>query len=319
VSSACAQSALRVRSVAPRHVTRLTLAPSASAVRATPSTCDTAEFHELTRLAASLYAGFAVAGKVFRDFECTARGGGLSHHPHALTLHVRSGDIFSNWRDGKHVTTHAGFQHEGFGRGQPPLSFYTTAAAHATPGTNGSLIRLYDRISVATSPDRSNPVVHEMLRRADSSAVSDVFGLPLTLASTESFADDLAHLLCSRNLVLADSSLNAMLTDSPNLRNVYTFSPTSCGRPVPCSPHADGGAAGGRTGARGAGESSTDRLTGHAGQRHWCIAPEATAGNYTVAVRWENTEAQRHEMLHYGRHGGMAPPILVGGAPLSCK
>lgn len=66
----------------------------------------------LVRLCASLYAGFAVEGKVFRDTACAARSGrtedamarfagnvslGLTHQPQTLTMHIRSGDIFSNW------------------------------------------------------------------------------------------------------------------------------------------------------------------------------------------------------------------------------
>ena len=316
----------------------------------TPATCGHShEIQGLVQTAATLYAGFAVPGTVFRDIECASRG--VTHRPHALTIHIRSGEIFTNWcaratplpralaashavgwhlayshcdccavlvrRDGKHVTSHGGFQHEAFSRGQPPLSFYTTAAAHALDLGSGGKKGLYDHVAIATSPDRSNPVVGAMLARPDcagcaeangaeangswpAGARSAALGLPLTLASSASFADDLAQLLCARHLVLADSSLNVMLHESPNLRDVYEFTPWSCPPPVACQPRSSGGG------------------TAASGVRHWCVAPQPSAGNYSVSSMWLNTEAQRREMVTYGSGGAMGPPVLVKGPPLPC-
>ena len=446
---------------------------SGSIVRATPPSCaESAELSDLTRATASLYAGFAVAGRVFRDVRCSApnsatrtRGAvehataprpsppnpapttkpasmttampsdtpsaapalsasgiasassstagsahgsaslGLAHHPRTLMVHVRSGEIFSNWRDGRHVATHAGFQHEAFSRGQPPLAFYTAAALHTLAATshaaastssshtaaytssshassnassNASSVapqRLYGHVALATSPDRSNPVVDAMLllaanhshehhaRHADthassaSSASSDArpdtrpgarpenahipsiaLGVPITLTSSDSFAADLAHLLCATNLVLADSSLTSLLLDSPNLRNVYTFAPSACPPAVPCKRPSSGPSneshhsSGGRPSPASPVTSPTTSpmtapmtspmtspmISPRMSLRHWCVAPRASAGAYSVARRWENTAAQRSEMLTYGAHGGMAPPVLTAGPPLPC-
>jgi hypothetical protein len=93
---------------------------------------------DLVTTTAALYVGFAVRGTVFRQTRCAAPAASplltmhrAPHHPlpsplspNPLDLHaslvtpylplftVRSGEIFTNWRDGEHLTTHAGFQHD---------------------------------------------------------------------------------------------------------------------------------------------------------------------------------------------------------------
>lgn len=98
-----------------------------------------------------------------------------------------------------------------------------------------------------------------------------------------------------------------MLLHSPNLRNVYRFAlQCPAGRPCNSSAAPNGGAL----------------LWGRAGSvRHWCVAPLPAAGEYSVAVRWLHSEAQRMEMLEYAHNGShlqMAPPVLIGGPPLPC-
>ena len=340
----------------------------------------------LLRLCASLYAGFAVPGLVFRDTRCAAATGGgggggggggeggavgegsigqthpSPHHqaPRTLTMHVRSGDIFSNWRDGKHLTSHGGFQHDPYSRGQPPLAFYAAAANHSPrDDVNGTLSFLdeydedeaegnvneggttphthpvpvpvvppalqpiagarhagatYQAAVLATSPDRSNPVSHALLARSNGTALSAALELPLSLSSSESFQDDLTQLLCARHLVLALSSLNAMLLDSPNLRDAYTFepSPDGCGPPRPPCAAGEGDkhhGADARVGMRTRGGGWADPALR---VRSWCLAPQPSAGIYSVARRWENTEEQAREMVEYAR-GQMSPPVLQGG------
>lgn len=342
---------------------------------------DSAGMGALLRLCASLYAGFAVPGLVFRDMQCAAAtrigvggigegavvgkgsgGGGegelrlqspppLRHHaPRTLTMHVRSGDIFSNWRDGKHLTTHGGFQHDPYARGQPPLAFYVAAATHSLRHeANGTSLPVmiaddeedaeaaaaaadlspiagahstgvsYQAAVLATSPDRSNPVAHALLERVNGTALSMPLQMPLSLASSESFQDDLAQLLCARHLALALSSLNTMLLDSPNLRDAYVFQPDGCSPPPPplvtgdCQP--DDAHPANRMHAGGtAGAHATRAWVDPASRvRSWCIAPQPSAGRYTVAQRWEHTDAQVREMLSYAHDGRMNAPMQQGG------
>ena len=93
-----------------------------------------AEAARLVALAAKVYVGFGVPGLVFRDRSCAAISSAASASAHTLHIHMRSGEIFTNWQNGSHLTTHGGFQHEPWSRGQPPLSFYAAVAAHAHPG-----------------------------------------------------------------------------------------------------------------------------------------------------------------------------------------
>ena len=187
-------------------------------------------------LAAKVYVGFGVPGLVFRDRSCAALPSAASASAHTLHIHMRSGEIFTNWQNGSHLTTHGGFQHEPWSRGQPPLSFYAAVAAHAHPGAakqpsstpSPAASGFYDAAVLATSPDRSNPVAHALLQRpGDGSVVSPPLGLPLRLASSDSFLDDLSTILCARHLALARSSLNALLMDSPNLHDLYDYAPTA--------------------------------------------------------------------------------------------
>ena len=137
------------------------------------------------------------------------------------------------------------------------------AAGHVHHARSSST---YDAVAVATSPDRTNPVVHALLERVNGTGLSLPLRLPLVLASSDSFQDDLAHLLCARHLVVASSSLNAMLLDSPNLKDVYEFSAgsDSCGQPQPCvnrsgSTHGGGhGGGGGRDSAGGGGAGAAE-------------------------------------------------------------
>ena len=133
-----------------------------------------------------------------------------------------------------------------------------------------------------------------------------ILGLPLALSSSTSFQDDLAQLLCARHLVLARSSLNVMLLDSPNLRDVYTFQ-TTCGPPVECADL-----------ARRSNSSGSFAMTSTSAHRTWCLAPRSSAGAYSVGTKWVNSEMQRQEMLSYAMGGGMLPPVQVSGPPVPC-
>ena len=299
--------------------------------RETPPQCaSSSALGQLVQRTATLYAGFGVAGYVFRDTPCGARSIGAGSQ---LVVHVRSGDIFSNWRDGEHVVTHGGFQHDPSSRGQPPLPFYASVVAYgalsaaarrppsgtaagggagagskeggggeggaAGAGAREEASTAFGSVLLATSPDRSNPVVHAMLTRANGSATSASLGVPLELSSSASFQQDLSQLLCATNLALARSSLNFMLFDSPNLRNVYSFDSKlgACANAVRCAPPAE--------------------TTVAAGLRRWCVTAPKAAGAYSVDARWVNSDAQQREMLEYGR-GTMLPPALVAGPPLPC-
>ena len=266
------------------------------------------EMNEIIRMFSTMYVGFGVPGKVFRDTVCEQPA------TPTLTMHLRSGEIFTNWKDGKHIITHGGFQHDPTSRGQPPLAFYQSAARHALTGndrrddTGESHLRIgvhgYAEARLATSPDRANPVAQAMLPRAPNSntTVSATLGVPLSLASSESFQQDLAQLLCAQHLVLARSSLNIMLVDSPNVKDVYDFNPNvnGCGAPVPCQRPAVPTKPGGRYDAFHRAQIS----------RQWCISASG-GSNYSLLASWRNSKEQVDEMLKYA-NGQMGNPVLTG-------
>ena len=168
------------------------------------------------------------------------------------------------------------------------------------------------------SPDRSNPVAHALLTRANGSVVSSAVGLPLTLASSDSFQQDLSQLLCARHLAVASSSLNDMLLHSPNLRDVYEFNDRPCdvSKAIPCVPAT---AVGSGNGGNASSIRANDPLQPSRARafRRWCVSANASAGTYSVTARWANTPAQQQEMLVFGS-GIMRPPVQTGGPPLPC-
>ena len=237
--------------------------------------------------------------------------------------------------------THSGFQHDPISRGQPPLAFYVAAAGHApyvshgpgdeTDGESSAInsvagdvagsiaggITRYETVTLATSPDRSNPVVHALLARSNETALSSALRLPLTLSSTESFQADLSQLLCARHLVVARSSLNEMLLDSPNMRDIYTFQqiPEGCAAPPPCADAASASSA--STAYHHARGGSVGWADPSKGVRSWCVAARKAAGPYSVYDKWFHSAAQVEEMLRYGM-GQMSAPVLQKGPPLAC-
>ena len=201
----------------------------------------------------------------------------------------------------------------------------------------------YTAVQLATSPDRSNPIVAALLVPAENRSATDgvvmpagpghryeasmsdwnvsrALGVPIALASTFSFQQDLGRLLCAHHLAVARSSLNAMLYDSPNLRDVYAFSSVPCAPMVPSQPCPGSSAksgAGGRSSLRRAlsavgGASHADRT------RTWCVSARPPAPIYSVDVRWENNASQVHEMLTYGEGGLLSTPVQTGGLQADC-
>ena len=186
--------------------------------------------------------------------------------PSTMVMHVRSGDLFTAWRNGNRTFTHAGYNSQMSGRGQPPLGFYLRAMAHRQEES-----ALASTVLV-TSPDRASPVV----RALELLSATNALRVPrLRISASASFATDLQLLLCARSLVLATSTLSELIADSPNLRDAYRFGrscppPTEkrCARPPP---------------------SAT------AATREWCVTRE---GVYSpVDGSWDNTDAQQLEML----------------------
>ena len=264
---------------------------ASSMLRETQESCAaSSHLRALVRLTASMYAGFAVPGHVFGGQTCAAEDAPT------LAMHIRSGEIFTNWRDGKHEHTHAGFQHDPFSRGQPPLAFYLAAMAHhrtliakERPTENATRTRAM----VVTAPDQANPVVAPLLGRGSSGTTGDGIGagIPVSISSSESFEQDLTQLLCARSLAMSDSSLNPMLLSSPNLREVFFFSHAGCD---------DFRAA-----------CREQRLGAAPPRRYWCVAGN---GVYSVANQWLNDDRQRQEMLVYRVHA----PVQVNSTPFGC-
>jgi hypothetical protein len=224
----------------------------------------------LARLSAALYAGFGVPGRALGS-SCPATS------RNALVVHVRSGDIFTNWRNGHRTVHHSGYESTMASRGQPPLSFYLRALAHRPPPRR----RPYDELVLVTSPDRSNPVIHalEQLAQAinDRSGPDDKTHLFVRVSASQDFRQDLTELLCAHQLIDASSSLSHMFDDSPNIRIRYSFAahrgrceaaPSMCQQTLP-----------------GAEESYV---------QSWRVCSD---GQYTPLHRWNNTDAQQLEML----------------------
>ena len=150
-------------------------------------------------------------------------------------MHVRSGDIFTAWRDGARTFTHAGYNSQMGDRGQPPLGFYLQAISHAATRsmTSAEQVRVTLTLSLSlslsltvtllvkraeqveegmggqrdanspmsvvlvTSPDRASPVVKalEMLGAHDA-----LYRTRLRVSASSDFETDLRILLCARSL-----------------------------------------------------------------------------------------------------------------------
>lgn len=267
--------------------------------------------HRVARLAASLHAGFGLVGSALGQ-RCPAE---LSH-PASLVMHVRSGDIFTAWRDGNRTSTHAGFNSEMSSRGQPPLSFYLRAIAHAreehhaeqtqthhhhhsagsahevatSPPSSDAAVAgggadaHHPALVLVTSPDKASPVVRAFELLASHQALRTA---TMRISASGDFQTDLRLLLCARNIALATSTLSELVYDSPHLRNAYIFDRSSCSaRNLSMSPceHAP---------------------TARTPWQRWCLRPEEV---YTpTGGKWYNNDAQQLEMVLGGNTSWPVP------------
>ncbi|KAL1508784.1 hypothetical protein AB1Y20_004879 [Prymnesium parvum] len=260
-----------------------TPAPSATghSCWAQASCSNSSAIESLVSLLASMYVGFAVPGHVFGDKPCVA----AARPSPPLVMHVRSGDIFTNWADGKHIHKHAGYQHDPFARGQPPLAFYRAAMEHHAslhlPNESSAM--------VVTSPDKANPILPSLLNGTAPPGAGT--SIPVELSSSASFEADLTQLICAESLALSLSSLNPLLLSAPNAREVYFFTDKGCDAV--------------NTSCR------ITRLAPAPPRRFWCISGY---GTYRLLQNWRNDDAQRKEMLTYPVHA----PVQVQGAPDGC-
>lgn len=239
----------------------------------TPAVCNAdADTAILMRIAAALYAGFGLSGSHALGSECPS----YLLQPDTLVMHVRSGDLFTSWKDGARTFNHSGYNSEMGSRGQPPLGFYYRVMAHALPADP----HRPSTVVLVTSPDLASPVVRALKHQAQMGALRPT----LRLSASESFHDDLQVLLCARKLVLADSTLTSLLTDSPRLERAYRFQ-DSCNHQLnalPRCPFAPSWCT-----------SATNCAHGHQVES-WCIQP---GGPYSVASEWRNSDEQQVEML----------------------
>jgi hypothetical protein len=278
--------------------------PRGSPVSTLPTECTgNPAYRSLLALAAATYVGISIPGVVWGSEPCAPQP------TPTLVMHMRSGDIFTNWQDGKHHHLHAGFQHAPNSRGQPPLAFYTAALEHHRSTVSPASNPASSQGLLVTAPDMGNPVASVLLGRplnvsaafpASAAAIVTAataasLSMPVRLSANESFKEDLTQLLCARSLLLADSSLNSLLLAGSSVRDVYFFSGS-----VPCSSYAKHSC--GRT-------NSSLYLQGT--RRYWCVAVN---GKYSVAVNWLNSEEQRNEMLTMPVH----PPVEVQGTAFGC-
>ena len=151
-----------------------------------------------------------------------------------------------------------------------------------------------------------------------------LYGTPLLLASTNSFQQDLAQLLCAQHLAVARSSLNAMLLDSRNLRNVYQF----FGAPGSCQNVSSTAAASLAGQCQKGGNGNHGNGNGHNGHGHdhlapktrtWCVSAVATAPQYSIDIAWMNNSTQQSEMLSYPWGDGLvSEPLPISGPPPPC-
>ena len=296
----------------------------------TPSRCtESPLLRHVSRLAASLHAGFGVAGSAF-GASCDSLG---AHHHHAslppLVMHVRSGDIFTAWRDGARTFMHKGYNSVMDGRGQPPLGFYLRAIGHwlaTSEGARGSggggalgggSGAAAPEVILVTSPDRASPVVQALEVLASLGALPG--GARLRVSASDAFVDDLRLLLCARFLATSASSLYELFVDSPHLRRTYNFRSTcSAGTAAADTSEADAGA------TTGAGAASADAAkpaspttplpcesaptARHAAVERFCAR---AAGPYSPVVRWNNSDAQQLEMILGGNATWPVPECTI--------
>jgi hypothetical protein len=250
----------------------------------TPSNCSgDASAAILNRLTASLYAGFGVpAGRVMGD-ECSAD----LQQDSTLVMHIRSGDLFTDWKDGERIFTHKGYNSDMSHRGQPPLAFYLRAMAHALPAPPEPPGVVY----LVTSPDLANPVVKLLKHQAQLHALR----YKLVVSASSSLQDDLKLLLCARNLVLAASSMGTLFMDGPRLRKTYSFHHS-------CHKNTTGQNSYGNVALAPEGQCESApawcvqnaTCTGAYGVQNWCVHPEQS---YSPLSKWNNSDAQQVEML----------------------
>lgn len=113
-----------------------------------------------------------------------------------LTLHIRSGDVFS--------------EHPHPGYGQPPLSFYTRVILHNKP-----------KNVVVLSEDHLNPVVAELV------SWCQVRGLLVTQISS-GLASTVSELVAAEALAAGRGTfVPAALSLKPKERDIYLFEPGS--------------------------------------------------------------------------------------------
>lgn len=106
-----------------------------------------------------------------------------------LTIHIRSGDIFSNTQHTQYL--------------QPPLAYYIYIIEHYE----------YKNITVITEPDKTNPVINKLLER-----------YPHIQCLEQNFKDDIRCILSATDLVVGTGSFAQMLSlCSRRLRRLYCF------------------------------------------------------------------------------------------------
>jgi len=238
----------------------------------TPANCDApSDADTLTRLVSSLHAGFGLPGPRALGTDCPTH----VLRPDTLVMHIRSGDLFTTWRDGARTFNHTGYNSDMSSRGQPPLGFYLQAMAHALPPPPQPA----GTVLLVTSPDIANPVVKALTYQARLGA----FRHRLNVSASATFRDDLLLLLCARNLVLAASSLTELFVDSPRLERTYSFAgncthragvPICKSAPAWCTNH-------------------SSCAPGHEVSR-MCLQPHTS---YSPLANWLNSDAQQVEML----------------------
>ncbi|CAM9891977.1 unnamed protein product [Pylaiella littoralis] len=125
----------------------------------------------------------------------------------SLVLHIRSGDIFDPWDEGK--------KRPGFG--QPPLQYYMRVLA----------AREWEKVTVLTASGPGMPLnpVYNVL---DVMADSGNLGGNVRLFHNRTLLEDVKEMLCADALAASKTSLN-FLTSAHSRANVFFF-PTPCGK-----------------------------------------------------------------------------------------
>ena len=249
------------------------------ATKQTPATCMDDAGITLARLSASLYAGFGETGTQVLGAQCPE----YLQRRDTVVMQIRSGDIFTAWKDGERTFNHSGYNSEMSSRGQPPLGFYMRVMEHLLPKPPqpaGTAV-------LVTSPDRANPVVKALSYYGQLGALR----YHIVESASPRFVDDLRVMLCARNLIFAASTLSNLFVDSPRLERSYVFNdkcihhstqhlPDCFSAPSFCTPNVT---------AQGISCSSQRPVS------RWCVHPEHH--DYSVLQRWQNSDKQQVEML----------------------